>query len=328
MNSPQRNFLVGLMALGAILVLAWMITEFSGRSASLFFAPPQMTIHLDCEKADGLSEGSSVNYLGVAVGRITSVKLRPDGGGVLIGALINRKPPLPANVDAKIVQYSAIGGGSNLNLELVGDKPQGELQPDTTLEAQYVGLQLIPPGIANTAREIGSMSDEIRKIAEELRQSGTLKDLDKAVRNLNEQITKAGKVMDSANTILADRDNQKNIHDALGNIRNASLKLDTLAASLKDTSNRASTAVDKLQGHVDDLSKQIADRLVQVSGVLASIQSITDKMDKGKGTAGQLVNDPQLYQSLVDTVRQLNATTTDLHRLVDQWEQEGVTLHL
>ena len=48
----------------------------------------------------------------------------------------------------------------------------------------------------------------------------------------------------------------------------------------------------------------------------------------GTSSIGLLVNDPKLYESLVDTSRELNATITDLKRLVEQWEQEGVALKL
>jgi hypothetical protein len=52
------------------------------------------------------------------------------------------------------------------------------------------------------------------------------------------------------------------------------------------------------------------------------------KVEQGKGTAGMMVNDPRLYESMVDSAKQLNATLSDLNRLVQQWEQEGVTLRL
>ena len=57
-------------------------------------------------------------------------------------------------------------------------------------------------------------------------------------------------------------------------------------------------------------------------------QSMADKMDKGEGTIGKFVNDPRLYESLSDTSAELNLTVKDLHRLVQQWEQEGVSLKL
>jgi hypothetical protein len=51
-------------------------------------------------------------------------------------------------------------------------------------------------------------------------------------------------------------------------------------------------------------------------------------VDKGQGTAALLINDPKLYQSLVDNSRELNVTIATLKRLADQWEQEGVALKL
>ncbi len=72
----------------------------------------------------------------------------------------------------------------------------------------------------------------------------------------------------------------------------------------------------------------MGDRLTQIADLLSSVQSIAQKIDKGQGTAGQLVNDPKLYQALVDSSRELNATVTDLKRLIEQWEEEGVNLHL
>ena len=41
-----------------------------------------------------------------------------------------------------------------------------------------------------------------------------------------------------------------------------------------------------------------------------------------------MVNDPKLYQSLVDSARELNLTIVDLRRLIDQWEQEGASIKL
>ena len=40
------------------------------------------------------------------------------------------------------------------------------------------------------------------------------------------------------------------------------------------------------------------------------------------------MNDPKLYQALVDSSRELNATIVDLKRLVEQWEQEGLHFKL
>jgi hypothetical protein len=62
--------------------------------------------------------------------------------------------------------------------------------------------------------------------------------------------------------------------------------------------------------------------------LLASVQDITEKLNKGQGTAGQLLNDPRLYQALVDSAKQLSLTVGELRLLVEQWQQEGVGFKL
>jgi ABC-type transporter Mla subunit MlaD len=90
----------------------------------------------------------------------------------------------------------------------------------------------------------------------------------------------------------------------------------------------AQGAILKTQGRVEELSKQLADDLAHTTALIDSVHSISDKIDKGQGTAGLLVNDPKLYQGLVDAERELNANLTVLQRLLEQSEQEGIPLKL
>jgi phospholipid/cholesterol/gamma-HCH transport system substrate-binding protein len=274
MPSYRRNILVGLTVLVAGIVFVVMMLKFGSRTVGIF-SPDQTPIVLDAPRSDGLSAGSPVVYLGVGVGRITGVARRVDGAGVTINALVDSKPPLPANLRGEIVQSSAIGGGSSLSLELVGDTPQGQLEAGARLPAAYVGLQLrlLPPEFTQTAKEIGQMSEQIRKTAQQFNDSGAVTHLDQSIQQI-------------------------------------------------------SKLANSLQSDADQANKQLTDRLTQIAGVLNQMQSISQKINAGNGTAGLLVNDPRLYEALVDSTRELNASVTDLHRLIDQWEQEGVTLHL
>ena len=62
--------------------------------------------------------------------------------------------------------------------------------------------------------------------------------------------------------------------------------------------------------------------------ILDRFQSVATKVDQGQGTAGKLINDPKLYEALLDSSQELSLTIKDLKRLVEQWEQEGVSLKL
>ncbi len=327
MATYQRNILVGATVLGAALVFGWMALKFSSKTAELF-SPPQFPLHFVTSRADGLSQGALVQYLGVDVGRVESLTRNPDGMGVTIDAVVDRDPPLPANLRAEIKQTSALGGTSIISLDVNGDRANGALVPNQTIPAEYVGLNLFPASLTQTATDIAGMSEEIRKTAKELRESGAIEDLDKTIKTISVQANKIGDVFDSVQSVLGDPKTRNDLRTAISNIRTTTDKLNNLADSLQATTGSASTAFKDAQLRIDTLSKQVGDRLTQIADLLTSVQSIAQKIDKGQGTAGQLVNDPKLYQAMVDSARELNATVTDLKRLIEQWEEEGVNLHL
>jgi phospholipid/cholesterol/gamma-HCH transport system substrate-binding protein len=322
MSAYQRNILVGATVMGALAIFIFMMLKFTTRTAE-FFAAPQIPVHFTAKQATGLSEGSAIDYLGVEVGHVTGISRKADSSGVVIEGVVDRTPPIPANLKAMIVQSGLLGGASTISLETIGEGPQGELAAGSTIDAQYVGLQLnlIPEGLSAAAGQMGDMSNEIRQVAKQLRESGAIGDLDATVKNINATVTKAGKTVNSLQAIVDDPKTRDDLKAAIAELRSTTEATHQVADKLNHLA-------DTTQGHVDELSKQVGDRLAQAGTLLASVQSISEKIDKGQGTAGQLVNDPKLYSALVDSSRQLNATILDLKRLIEQWEEEGASIKL
>ena len=320
MSPYRRNILVGVVVIGALVLLGWMILKFGDRPAK-FFATPSQPITFITDRADGLGEGSNITYRGVIVGRVKDVKRSDDGKQVVVNAEVDTTPPLPANVTASIVTQSALGSTSFMALDLTGPEPQGALKPGVTLRARFVGLALLPP-------EYGQLATELRATAQQFRES-------QVVLHLDQQVIKAGQVLDNVNSLVGDPKLRENIQVALANIRQASETINKLGGKFDKITDDASTTmgdvrttVTKAVTNLDTITKQVSDRLQQISVTLDHFQSISAKIDEGKGTAGQLVNDPKLYQALVDSSLQLNATIADLKRLVEQWEQEGLHFKL
>lgn len=343
MSPYRRNILVGITVLGAVGLFSWMILRFGTKTVEVF-APPQIPIHFVADRADGLSEGSSITYLGINVGRLTKLARKADGTGVIIDAVVDTSPPLPSNLQADIKQTSAIGGGTILALSTEGPPSKEPLKANATIsDTHYIGLDLFGGGgFGDAAKEIAATAAELRKTSQQLRESGVIRDLDTTIRAINQQVGKAGNLLDSMQQTVGDPQMRDDIRTAIANFRQTTDTANRIAAKLEKTSDSfqkitdetsatvadAHAAINKSQGHIDDLSKQLADRLVQMSAVLDSFQDISRKIDQGKGSAGALINDPKLYASLVDSSRELSQTIADLHRLIDQWEQEGVTLKL
>jgi len=329
MSPYRRNVIVGLTVLVAMLILGWMILQFGGELASPF-TPKQFPIRVVSDRADGISAGSPVQYRGVAVGRVATVTRGDDMVTVYIDALIDASPPLPANVEARIRSQGLIGTGAALALAVKEGEPspRGNLAAGATIEATYVGLDIIPP-------EFAALATELKLTAKQFRESGV-------IANVNEQIAKAGKMIDHAGTLLSDPKLREDLQLSLANLREITDKarrvsgnlekftdnLNQLSGETKDALTQARGTIAKTEGHIDSIAAQFNDRMAQASTLLERFQSIAAKVDKGQGTAGQLVNDPRLYESLNATTQELAVTIKDLRRLVEQWEQEGVSLKL
>jgi phospholipid/cholesterol/gamma-HCH transport system substrate-binding protein len=320
MSPYRRNILVGVTVLGALVTLGWMILKFGDRPARIFATPSQPLI-FTTDRADGLGEGSNITYRGVIVGRVKKVLRTPDGQEVIIEGEVDRDPPLPENLEGAIRQVSQLGGTSNIHLLLLGKEIKGKLEPGAKLRAHYEGLSLFPP-------EFNELAIELTATARQFREQ-------KILENINAQITKAGQVMESANALIGDPKLREDIKATLASLRQTSEtvqkiapKLDKMADDASVTMGDVRTTVKTANTNIDTVGKQLTARMEQISKTLDTFQSIAAKIDNGQGTAGQLVNDPKLYQALVDSAVQLNQTIADLNRLVEQWEQEGLSFKL
>jgi phospholipid/cholesterol/gamma-HCH transport system substrate-binding protein len=327
MTAYRRNLLVGVVMLGALVALGWMILKFGGGPAT-WFTPPKMGVTFVADRADGIADGSNIFYRGVVVGRVISTRLGDPTQPVVIDALINRQPPLPGNVHGVIKTNSLLGSGASIDLQQNEPQPQGTLQEHAQLEAKYLGTAILPP-------EFADLAAELKATAHQLRESGV-------IAHLNETIQKAGQLADSLNSFVSDKGIRDNLTATVSNLKTASdnatrittnlekfsNNLNDISADAQTTIKTANTTLTKASSHIDDLSKQVNDRLLQTGELLKTFNSIAAKVDQGKGTAGLIINDPKLYDSLVDTAREINLTIADLKRLVNQWETEGAYFRL
>jgi phospholipid/cholesterol/gamma-HCH transport system substrate-binding protein len=327
MSPYRKNILVGLTAMVALILLGWMILQF-GAKAARPFAQAQLPIRFLAERADGLFEGSPVLYRGVNVGQIGSIRLDPKESKVVIDAVLNPAPPLPANVVGVIKSQGVISAGVSIDLELTGPVPEGQLTANTVLPARYTGMGLIPPEFAELAKEL-------QATARQLRETNMVGNLNGAIVSTQKQIEKVGNLVQSLQELVGDPKMRQDLQVAFGNIRTASDNATRIAQNLEQFSGKLNTLGDqasgtltKTQAQIDKVSTDLDERLRQIAALLDNFEDITKKLSQGQGTAGMLINDPKLYQGLVDTTRQLNDTIADLKRLVSQWEQEGITFKL
>jgi phospholipid/cholesterol/gamma-HCH transport system substrate-binding protein len=332
MTPKIRNLSVGLVVLLSLGTLGWLMFQF-GAAPARFFKPPQFEVTFLADRGDGLGDGSTINYRGVEVGRVMSVKRDATTDRIVIDALVYQEPPLPANLRADITFSSPLGGVSSLELKIDGAAGQGQLADGATLEARYLGSTFLPPEFSELARNLNDSIQQFNdaKLIESLRTT---------IELTRQRIDQTGKVIEGVSSLVNDPEMRKDLKDSLASIRLAAEdtrkiteQVNTLVGQLQTVATNADKAVgaatETLQvtgRQVDNVGTELGTQLVKVGKLLDEVNEIAGKINTGAGTAGLMVNDPKLYQALVDSGRELNLTITDVRRLIQQWEQEGVSL--
>ena len=318
MSAYQRNTIVGAVVLVGLGILGWMILQFANRAAS-FFLTTGMPITLTAGRADGVAEGSQVTYRGVNVGRVTGVRRvagAPEGADIVIDALIEADPPLPANLEGRIKQTSLLGASATITLEPGPDELDPASRPATADGPRLPPLLVEGANLrAEYVPDITSLGDNIRGLTNSLQDligdPRVKEDVHVSLANIRET-TESAKHLGARLEKLSDR-------------------LDQIAEDSSGTMNEARDTVKDVRATVNDgrselrkFSANLNQRMEQVALSLQHVQSVARKIDRGEGTAGQLVNDPKLYDSLADTAAEMNLMVRDMRRLIQQWEQEGI----
>ena len=348
MSPNKRNIMVGVVVLAGLGVLAWMILKFANQAAS-FFLTKGTNITVVAERADGLSEGSAIYYRGVNVGRVLGVSLGADQT-VRIRAIIEPDRPVPANVEGIIRTGNLLSASASIFLEPVHlvaeqidpDAKAPESQPVRPLREGDVVKATMPSGNALLPEEF---SDTLR----EFQERKLLQHVDEAVVTIREQAVKAGQLMDSIRGMTDDQQVRGDLKTAMANIKQATEQateigddLKTFSRDLNDLRKQASDTMTEVHGAVGDARKTIDQtsqnldvtarningKIDQIGKVLEQFNTIVARAERGEGTMGKLFSDPKLYDAMAATAAQLNLMVSDLRRLVQQWEQEGISFKL
>ena len=174
--------------------------------------------------------------------------------------------------------------------------------------------------------------------------------------SVRESLAKLTRVLDGLDAVLGDEENQANLQKSLAGLAKATQQageamasLKSLAADVSKTSGEARLTIvearravaqigktaERFSGSADTLDRQVervATRLIEgadkLAGLLATLNRTVTKVEAGEGTAGKLLNDPKLYNNLLEAIDQLTKLMGQLRRTVEHWQANGIPLKM
>jgi len=129
------------------------------------------------------------------------------------------------------------------------------------------------------------------------------------------------KITDSVNDILSDKYSKESLRASLINLRSVSEKLDSLLGE----SGKVGRVLDSLDHFVTEMDSAFADDKKGLLGelrgtsekidrVAADLTLISDDLRQGKGTAGKLIHDDELYKKIDASVSSVQSMLRDLEK--------------
>ncbi len=326
MNPSGRHFILGLttlIALGGIIVLLMLFGEMDSLVRSRY------GLTIECPNAAGLRAGSTVELNGVPVGRIENVTY--DAGPeypVRIVAMIDDTVLIGRNV----IPYATVqllGGSATLQLEAAPGS-DGTLPTDgSAILHEPIHSRLMEELTATLDARMQPLLDgmeEFRELARNLNElvrpvdpdrPGETRNIRAAVETLNQVLDDVREALAMAKAWLGDEELRT---DARVAVHNANV----LIEQATDTMEQFTRLAARIEADSESISKHLAPVLDELASTLEEVHGLVARATEGEGTIAQLLNNPDLYESLDDAAIRLERTLREVQLLIEKVKADGL----
>ena len=252
------------------------------------------------EDIGGLHESTTATINGYPIGKVTSLKmLSTNPVRICAEIMVTEKIEFPKDSRIEIAQKDVLGGmvvnilpGSSMVMAKSGD----------TLQSYLTGGLF--DGIGDLRDQLASVVSSVDTIALALKSAFQPNDPENGAITLKNTLINLEASTQQLNRILAA--NGPKVGEMVTKLNNFSTTLDKASPQLN-------TIIDNLE-HISDTVAQsnIKALFTDAQQAVANINSLTEKLEKGEGSVGQLMNNDSLYTNINKAAESLDKLLNDL----------------
>lgn len=295
----------GLIVLVAVALLIWGFQFLKGKN--LF--ENRNTFYAVYDRVDGMSESNPVLINGLKVGLVSDIFFHSDSSGrILIKMLIDKSYKLPDSTVAEIYSIDIMGNRAvRLNLtkhkkyHKSGDTLISSIEQD--LKSQ-VSAQMLPLKVK--AEELLLSIDSVMSVIQNIFNENTRENLTKTFASIKATLQNLEHTSIALDTLVQ---NEKWVLARIfSNIESITLNLKNNNEQITKIMNNLSMVSDSL------VQANIKNTIVNANKVLVHANSIMEKINRGEGTFGLLINNDTLYRNLESASKNLDLLMKDLQQ--------------
>lgn len=292
-----KEIKTGLYALLALGMVIWGFNFLKGRN--IFVGRTHFYAVYD--NINGILPNSPVLINGMRVGQVKEIDFATDKSGKIILHIIlnNNQLPIPKNTVAQIYSLDMLGAkGVQL---LLGNSTEMTVTGDTLLSSVDSGIteeiskQLLPikSKAENLIVSIDSMVASTRIIFDS-----------KSQNNIRNTIERLNNTVASIDNLMAEE------RDRISAITK---NIESITTNIKKNNDKLANIIKNLNSISDSLAKaQVASTINNVDRTMRETALIMEKINKGQGSLGLLVNNDSLYNNLSSASRDLDKLLEDM----------------
>ncbi|MDD5712549.1 MAG: MlaD family protein [Smithellaceae bacterium] len=317
MNTISSEAKVGLFVLAGLIILGYMSFKVGQKGFSF---EKGYNVQVMFDNVAGLSPDASVQIAGVEVGRVESISLK--NGRALVELRINPSVRVERDAQASLKtkgilgeKYIEIKPGTPASGYLRSGDEIGRVERQADIDRLLNQMALI-------ADDIKAVTGSLSSVLGSKQGERSLGDIVENTRELTENMNRVVAENQASLRILIENTrqltenlnrmvatNDPKINETIDNLRAATAAMEKTFASLQSVSQSLESGEGTMGQLIKD--KTMATKLNQA---VASLQEVTDKINQGKGTIGKLVNDDE-------TVKNLNEGLAGINRYINKAEE-------
>lgn len=339
MKHPIRDSLIGLTAL---LGLCGVIATLVLFGEIVFGKPAGYPMTLRINQAEGLIPGGPITMNGVRVGRITTIGIADDPrDGVELELLIYEGVQVPRDVSVTIARD--LVGDARLSLSASRDslgsgQEAGFVQPGETIVANAHGLIEQISGLLDTrlsaveraADSFTQLADTYRGVGERVREYLEPRSVEEveagALPSLAATLTRLDRTLSQADTWLGDEGLREELRSTVQRSNLTITKFAETADEWGETARTTRTAAANIEQRIVEATNEVRSVIGRIDTAAGDMQTLLASANRGDGTVAQMLNNPDLYNALVDASKRIERAVFEAQLLLEKYRKEGIPI--
>ncbi len=301
----RKEVKVGIVFVVATAILIWGLMYLKG----LELLKTSRTFYAVYDKVNGLVAANPVSIKGLKVGQVKNLYFNPaNPRQIVVELYILGDYPIPRNSTARIFSSSLLGSpeveiipGDSAVMAKDGDTLNAQLE--ATL-GQEVNRQLLP--LKTKAESLIGSIDSIAVILQEVLNRNTRDNLVDAIDHVRQALANIAHATYNVDTLVTAQ--RSNLARIINNV-------ESISNNLKQNNEKINNILTNFSNLSDSLAKsRIPVTIARVNKAVGDLDSVLVKINSGKGSLGQLINNDTLYREVEKAARDLNLLLEDIRK--------------